>query len=129
MPIKSRTRFVKYLDQGLPRPEAAKLAHVRSRTTAQRWEEEYHLSRAMAKKAAQDAETHRQAALRATVAAAAAASQGHPTCGRGAQANARRPSGGSRQSRCPRGCQSGRRPLREMRLPEWILPAPIPSAT
>jgi hypothetical protein len=69
MPIKSRTRFLHAISEGKSRPEAAKLAHVRSRATAQRWEQQYHLDRAKAKKALLEAETRRQAARTAQEAA------------------------------------------------------------
>jgi len=72
MPIKSRTRFNQAISEGASRSPAAKRAHVRSRATAQRWEKQYHLSRARALKADQEAETRLQAARVAQVEAAKA---------------------------------------------------------
>jgi len=84
MPIKSRSKFNLALAAGATRSEAAKKAHVRSRSTAQRWEEQYHLTRDKARKAAQAAETRLQAARTAQI-AASKAREGQPPRSRGVQ--------------------------------------------
>jgi hypothetical protein len=63
--MKSRTRFHNALAAGSTRSEAARKAHIRSNTTAQRWHQDWLAARARVAAEAGEAEKQRQAATRA----------------------------------------------------------------